>query len=49
MHASKLIGSEYYRFTEAVTLAGLFFLVMSLVAAVLVRMVETRVSRSILR
>ena len=49
MHASKLIGSEYYRFTEAVTLAGVFFLVMSLVAAVLVRMVETRVSRSILR
>ena len=49
MHASKLIGSEYYRFTEAVTLAGLFFLVMSLIAAVLVRWVETRVSRSILR
>lgn len=49
MQASKLIGSEYYRFTEAVTLAGLFFLVMSLVAAVLVRMVEVRVSRSILR
>lgn len=49
MHASKLIGAEYYRFTEAVTLAGLFFLVMSLVAAVLVRMVETRVRRSILR
>ena len=49
MHASKLIGSEYYRFTEAVTLAGVFFLVMSLIAAVLVRMVETRVRRSILR
>ena len=29
--------------------SGLFFLVMSLVAAVLVRMVEVRVSRSILR
>lgn len=49
MHASKLTGSEYYRFTEAVTLAGLFFLVMSMIAALLVRMVETRVKRSILR
>lgn len=37
MHASKLIGSEYYRFTEAVTVAGVFFLVMSLAAAALVR------------
>lgn len=43
MHASKLVGSEYYRSTAAVTLAGLFFIVMSLIAAVLVRMVETRV------
>ena len=49
MYASKLVGSGYYRFTAAVTLAGLFFLVMSLIAAVLVRMVETRVKRSILR
>ena len=49
MHASKLVGSGYYRFTAAVTLAGLFFLVMSLIAAALVRMVETRVKRSILR
>ena len=49
MHASKLVGSGYYRFTAAVTLAGLFFLVMSLIAAVLVRMVEIRVKRSILR
>ena len=46
MHASKLIGSEYYRFTEAVTLAGLFFLVMSLIAAVLVRMVDILPRRS---
>ncbi|MCY4460717.1 MAG: ectoine/hydroxyectoine ABC transporter permease subunit EhuD [Albidovulum sp.] len=48
MHASKLIGSEYYRFNEAVTLAGIFFLVMSLVAAALVRATENYVKRSIL-
>ena len=49
MHASKLIGSEYYRFTEAVTIAGIFFLVMSLVSAQLVRLVENYVKRRILR
>ncbi|MGI9414615.1 MAG: ectoine/hydroxyectoine ABC transporter permease subunit EhuD [Hyphomicrobiales bacterium] len=48
MQISKLIGSEYYRFTEAITIAGIFFLVMSLVAAALVRMVENFVKRSIL-
>ena len=49
MHASKLIGSEYYRFTEAVTIAGIFFLIMSLVSAQLVRLVEAYVKRSIQR
>ncbi len=49
MHASKLIGSEYYRFTEAVSIAGVFFLVMSLVSAQLVRWVENYVKRSIQR
>lgn len=48
MQASKLIGSEYYRFTEAVTMAGVFFLVMSLIAAYGVRLVENYVKRSIL-
>lgn len=48
LHASKLIGSEYFRYTEAVTIAGVFFLVMSLAAAVLVRMAERFVNRSIL-
>lgn len=47
MHASKLIGSEYYRFTEAVTIAGIFFLVLSLISAALVRLVEQYVTRSI--
>ena len=48
MQVSKLIGSEYYRFTEAITVAGVFFLVMSLIAAALIRVVENYVKRSIL-
>ena len=48
MQISKLIGAEHYRFTEAVTIAGIFFLVMSLVAAFFVRLVENYVKRSIL-
>ena len=48
MQISKLIGVEYYRFTEAITIAGIFFLVMSLVAAFLIRLVENYVKRSIL-
>jgi len=48
MQVSKLIGAEYYRFTEAVTIAGIFFLVMSLIAAFLVRLVENHVKRSVL-
>lgn len=48
MHASKLIGSEYYRFTEAVTVAGIFFLVMSLAAAALVRFAEAYIRGRIL-
>ena len=48
MQISKLIGAEYYRFTEAITIAGIFFLVMSLAAAFLIRIVENYVKRSIL-
>ena len=48
MHESKLIGSEYYRFTEAVTIAGIFFLVMSLVSAAFIRVIERRITRAIL-
>jgi polar amino acid transport system permease protein len=48
MQISKLIGAEYYRFTEAITIAGIFFLVMSLVAAMLIRLVDNYVKRSIL-
>lgn len=48
MQASKLIGHEYYRFTEAVTMAGIFFLVLSLAAAFLVNVVERYLKRSVL-
>lgn len=48
MQAAKLVGMEYYRFTEAVTMAGVFFLIMSLAAAACVRVVEKYVKRSIL-
>ncbi|MCY4541060.1 MAG: ectoine/hydroxyectoine ABC transporter permease subunit EhuD [Rhodobacteraceae bacterium] len=48
MHASKLIGSQYYRFTEAVTIAGIFFLVLSLISAVGIRAVERYVNKRIL-
>ncbi|MES0827040.1 ectoine/hydroxyectoine ABC transporter permease subunit EhuD [Ruegeria sp. SCP11] len=48
MQVSKLIGAEYYRFTEAITIAGIFFLVMSLIAAFCIRIVENYVKRSIL-
>ena len=48
MQVSKLIGAEYYRFTEAITIAGIFFLIMSLIAAFLIRLVENYVKRSIL-
>ena len=48
MQISKLIGAEYYRFTEAVTIAGIFFLVMSLVAAMLIKMVENYVRKRII-
>jgi len=48
MQISKLIGAEYYRFTEAITIAGIFFLVMSLAAAYCIRIVENYAKRSIL-
>lgn len=45
MQTAKNLGSESFRYTEPITLVGLFFLVMSLVSAVLVRMVERRLAR----
>lgn len=49
MQAAKLIGAEFYRFSEAITLTGLLFLVLSLVCAALVRWVELIVNRRIYR
>lgn len=49
MQAAKLIGAEFYRFSEAITLTGLLFLILSLISAALVRWVEFMVNRRIYR
>ncbi|WP_104667876.1 ectoine/hydroxyectoine ABC transporter permease subunit EhuD [Ensifer adhaerens] len=49
MQAAKLIGAEFYRFSEAITLTGLLFLILSLICAALVRWVEFIVNRRIYR
>lgn len=45
MQTAKLLGSESFRYTEPITLVGLFFLFFSLVAAALVRALERRLGR----
>lgn len=45
MQTAKTIGSETFRYTEPVTLVGVFFLLMSLVSAGMVRMLESRLQR----
>lgn len=45
MQRAKIIGSETFRYTEPVTMVGLFFLVMSLVSAGMIRMLEDWFSR----
>jgi polar amino acid transport system permease protein len=47
MQAAKLVGMEYYRFTEAITMVGVFFLVMSLVAVAALKVIEHYVNRSV--
>lgn len=42
LQQSKIIGSASFRYTEPITLAGIMFLVLSLVAAALVRYTERR-------
>jgi polar amino acid transport system permease protein len=49
MQQAKLIGAEFYRFSEAITLTGILFLVLSLVSAALVRWLEYSVSRRVYR
>ena len=45
MQAAKNIGSETFRYTEPITLVGLFFLAMSLVSASLIRALERYLNR----
>lgn len=49
MQTAKIIGSETFRYTEPITLVGVFFLVMSLVSAALVRLVERALNRRYVR
>jgi polar amino acid transport system permease protein len=44
MSTAKAIGNENFRYTEPITLVGVFFLAMSLVSAGLIRLVEYRLN-----
>jgi polar amino acid transport system permease protein len=45
MQTAKILGSQTFRYTEPITLVGLFFLAMSLVSAALIREVERSLNR----
>lgn len=45
MQQAKILGSTTFRYVEPITLVGLFFLVFSLVAAALIRLLERRLNR----
>jgi polar amino acid transport system permease protein len=45
MQQAKILGSSTFRYVEPITLVGLFFLVFSLVAAALIRLLERRLNR----
>lgn len=45
MQTAKNLGSESFRYTEPITIVGLFFLLMSLVSAGMIRAVERRLNR----
>lgn len=49
MQTAKIIGSETFRYTEPITLVGLFFLAMSLVSATAIRAVERTIGRRTVR
>jgi polar amino acid transport system permease protein len=49
MQTAKIIGSETFRYTEPITLVGLFFLAMSLISALGIRMVEGLINRRYVR
>ncbi|MFA7665650.1 MAG: ectoine/hydroxyectoine ABC transporter permease subunit EhuD [Burkholderiaceae bacterium] len=45
MQMAKILGSESFRYTEPITLVGVFFLVFSLLSAALIRRVERQLQR----
>ncbi len=45
MQTAKIIGSETFRYTEPITLVGVFFLAMSLVSAAFIRAAERMLNR----
>ncbi len=45
MQTAKIIGSDTFRYTEPVTLVGVFFLIMSLVSAAFIRAAERLLNR----
>jgi polar amino acid transport system permease protein len=49
MQTAKIIGSENFRYTEPITIVGVIFLIFSLVAAGLVRLLEAWLSKRIRR
>lgn len=49
MQTAKIMGSETFRYTEPMTLVGLFFLAMSLASAALIRATETAIRRRMIR
>ncbi|QIG52393.1 ectoine/hydroxyectoine ABC transporter permease subunit EhuD [Nordella sp. HKS 07] len=49
MQTAKIIGSETFRYTEPITLVGLFFLAMSLVSAAFIRAAERLLNRRLAR
>jgi polar amino acid transport system permease protein len=49
MQTAKILGSETFRYTEPMTLVGLFFLVMSLASSALIRTVERVLNGRFLR
>ncbi len=49
MQTAKIIGSETFRYTEPITIVGAIFLIFSLVAAGLVRLLEAWLDRRFIR
>jgi len=47
MQAAKVIGADTFRYTEPITLTGLFFLAMSLISAQGVRWLEHRMRKGL--